>query len=61
MDDAAKPLIIALMLFPHGCSLRVASCPPRGPLRLRSGEANPAAPACREFAFDGYVRVICCF
>ena len=30
---------------PHGRSLRVASCPPRGPLRLRSGKASPAAPA----------------
>ena len=30
---------------PHGRALRVAPCPPRGPLRLRSGKAGPAAPA----------------
>ena len=28
---------------PHGRPLRVAPCPPRGPLRLRSGEASSAA------------------
>ena len=32
-------------LSPHGRPLRVASCPPRGPLRLRPGEASSAAPA----------------
>ena len=32
-------------MSPHGRPLRVAPCPPRGPLRLRSGEASPAAPA----------------
>ena len=30
---------------PHGYALRVPPCPPRGPLRLRSGKASPAAPA----------------
>ena len=32
-------------MSPHGRSLRVASCPPRGPLRLRPGKAGSAAPA----------------
>ena len=30
---------------PHGCSLRVTPCPPRGPLRLWPGKAGSAAPA----------------
>ena len=31
--------------MPPRSPLRVVRCPPRGPLRLRSGEASPAAPA----------------
>ena len=34
-----------IALSPHGRSLRVALCPPRGPLRLRPGKAGSAAPA----------------
>ena len=30
----------AWTVSPHGCSLRVAPCLPRGPLRLRSGKAG---------------------
>ncbi len=36
----AKPQII---YDPHARSQRATLCPPRGPLRLRSGEASPAA------------------
>ena len=32
-------------MSPHGRPLRVAPCPPRGPLRLRPGGAGSAAPA----------------
>ena len=39
------PLFSVAVKGPHGCSLRVAPCPPRGPLRLRTGEARSAAPA----------------
>jgi len=35
-------------MSPHGRSLRVAPCPPRGPVRLRAGKAGPAAPAGEE-------------
>ena len=31
--------------MPLRSPLRVVRCPPRGALRLRSGEASPAAPA----------------
>src|SRR6476620_10703032 len=37
-----KPLII---YRPHGRALRVAPCPPRGPLRLRPGKDTSADPA----------------
>ena len=32
-------------MWPPRLSLRVLRCPPRGPLRLRSGKASSAAPA----------------
>ena len=34
--------------MPPRLSLRVLRCPPRGPLRLRSGKASPVAPAGEE-------------
>jgi hypothetical protein len=31
-------------MMPPRSPLRVVRCPPKGPLRLRSGRASPAAP-----------------
>ena len=41
----------------RGGALRVAPCPPRGPLRLRAGEARPAAPAALDRCPHG--RALC--
>ena len=45
---------------PHGRSLRVTPCPPRGPLRLQSGKAGPAAPACFKSPHARPLRVALC-
>jgi hypothetical protein len=46
---------------PHGRSLRVTPCPPRGPLRLRSSQAGPARPWLVKTCPDGRsLRVIPC-
>jgi hypothetical protein len=46
------PDIVPPECGPHGCSLRVAPCPPRGPLRLRAGGAGPAALAGQDGSGD---------
>ena len=45
----AKPVPRPLLgeMCPHGRSLRVTPCPPRGPLRLWPGKAGSTAPACK--------------
>ena len=52
--DGGVSAISGGCMWPPRLSLRVLRCPPRGPLRLRSGGASPAAPAGKEeftFAF----------